>query len=66
MFDEGNTMKKRYGADKSLPPDAGQPAVERVEFVRELKKSAENPAPGMHRYMENAGYFDESCSRGTT
>ncbi len=59
MFDEGNTMKKRYGADKVFDLTLGNPVVEPpAEFVRELKKLAENPAPGMHRYMENAGYFD--------
>src|SRR5271157_1558115 len=59
MFDEGNIMKKRYGADKVFDLTLGNPIVEPpAEFFRELKKLAENPLPGMHRYMENAGYFD--------
>jgi aspartate aminotransferase len=29
-----------------------------VEFCKELKRLAENPLPGMHRYMANAGYAE--------
>lgn len=59
MFDEGNILKQRFGADKVFDLTLGNPIVEPpVEFFRELKKLAENPFPGMHRYMENAGYFD--------
>ena len=57
MFDEGNIMKKRYGADKVFDLTLGNPMVEPPEaFFIELKKLANNPVPGMHRYMENAGY----------
>ena len=57
MFDEGNIMKKRYGADKVFDLTLGNPMVEPPEaFFVELKKLANNPVPGMHRYMENAGY----------
>ena len=57
MFDEGNIMKKRYGADKVFDLTLGNPMVEPPEaFFVELKKIANNPVPGMHRYMENAGY----------
>ena len=57
MFDEGNIMKKRYGADKVFDLTLGNPMVEPPEaFFVELKKLANNPLPGMHRYMENAGY----------
>ena len=59
MFDEGNIMKKRYGADKVFDLTLGNPMVEPpAEFFRELKKLADNPVPGMHRYMENAGYLE--------
>ena len=59
MFDEGNIMKKRYGADKLFDLTLGNPMVEPPEaFFVELKKLANNPVPGMHRYMENAGYLD--------
>ena len=57
MFDEGNIMKKRYGADNVFDLTLGNPMVEPPEaFFIELKKLANNPVPGMHRYMENAGY----------
>ena len=59
MFDEGNIMKKRYGADKVFDLTLGNPMVEPPEaFFVELKKLANDPTPGMHRYMENAGYLE--------
>ena len=66
MFDEGNILKKSYGADKVFDLTLGNPIVEPpAEFVRELKKLAENPLPGMHRYMENAGYLDTRAAVAT-
>jgi aspartate aminotransferase len=66
MFDEGNILRKRYGADKVFDLTLGNPIVEPpAEFVRELKKLAENPLPGMHRYMENAGYLDTRTAVAT-
>jgi aspartate aminotransferase len=59
MFDEGNTMKKRYGADKVFDLTLGNPIVEPPEqFFIELKKLANRTTPGLHRYMENAGYLE--------
>jgi aspartate aminotransferase len=59
MFDEGNILRQKYGADKVFDLTLGNPVVEPPpEFHRELKKLAEKPLPGMHRYMENAGYAD--------
>lgn len=57
MFDEGIILKKRFGADNVFDLSLGNPVVEPPpEFVQEFKKLANNPIPGMHRYMENAGY----------
>ena len=57
MFDEGNIMKSRYGADKVFDLTLGNPIVEPpAAFFVELKKLADSNTPGMHRYMENAGY----------
>ncbi len=57
MFDEGATLKQRYGADKVFDLSLGNPVMEPpAEFHRELRKLAENPLAGMHRYMPNAGY----------
>jgi aspartate aminotransferase len=65
MFDEGNILKQKYGADKVFDLTLGNPIVEPPpEFHRELKKLAEKPLPGMHRYMENAGYVDTRVAVG--
>jgi len=57
MFDEGATLKQRHGADKVFDLSLGNPVMEPpAEFHRELRKLAENPLAGMHRYMPNAGY----------
>jgi aspartate aminotransferase len=57
MFEEGIALKQRYGAENVFDLSLGNPVMEPpVEFVRELKRLAENPLPGMHGYMENAGY----------
>ena len=57
MFEEGADLKQRYGKENVFDLSLGNPVVEPPpEFDRELRKLAENPLPGMHRYMENAGY----------
>ena len=57
MFEEGAILKQRYGAENVFDLSIGNPVMEPpVEFNQELKKLVENPLPGMHRYMENAGY----------
>jgi len=57
MFEEGEKLRKIYGADKVYDFTLGNPDVEPPEeFNRELQKLAANPIPGMHRYMSNAGY----------
>jgi aspartate aminotransferase len=57
MFEEGATLTAKYGAENVYDFTLGNPAVEPPEaFRRELRKLAENPFPGMHRYMNNAGY----------
>ena len=59
MFEEGIALKKLHGPDKVFDLTIGNPMLEPPEaFSRELKKLVENPRPGMHRYMENAGYTD--------
>jgi aspartate aminotransferase len=57
MFEEGIALKKIHGDDKVFDLTIGNPMLEPPEeFNRELVKLASNPRPGMHRYMENAGY----------
>lgn len=57
MFEEGVSLKQRYGEEHVFDLSLGNPVMEPpLELQQELKKLAENPPPGMHRYMENAGY----------
>jgi len=57
MFEEGAVLKQRYGEQNVFDLSLGNPIMEPpAEFDRELKKLAKQPLPGMHRYMENAGY----------
>jgi aspartate aminotransferase len=57
MFEEGLALKQKHGADKVFDLSLGNPIVEPPpEFKSELVRLAQNPVPGMHRYMENAGY----------
>ncbi|MFA5308314.1 MAG: pyridoxal phosphate-dependent aminotransferase [Dehalococcoidales bacterium] len=57
MFEEGIAMKKEFGAENVYDLSLGNPIMEPPpEFRRELKRLANEPFPGMHGYMENAGY----------
>lgn len=57
MFEEGADLREQYGADNVYDFTLGNPDVEPPEaFKRALLLLAESPAPGMHRYMNNAGY----------
>ncbi len=57
MFEEGASLKQQYGEENVFDLSLGNPVMEPpIEFHQELKRLAENPLPGMHRYMENAGY----------
>jgi aspartate aminotransferase len=59
MFEEGASLKKQFGEANVFDLSLGNPVMEPpAEFRRELKRLAENPLPGMHRYMENAGYAE--------
>jgi aspartate aminotransferase len=57
MFEEGIAMKKEFGAENVFDLSLGNPIMEPPpEFKSELRRLAEHPFPGMHGYMENAGY----------
>jgi aspartate aminotransferase len=57
MFEEGAILKQRYGEENVFDLTLGNPVMEPPpEFKRELERLVRNPLPGMHRYMENAGY----------
>ncbi len=59
MYGEAAILKQQYGEESVFDLSLGNPVMEPpAEFYRELRKLAENPIPGMHRYMENAGYAE--------
>ena len=59
MFEEGMVLKQRHGAENVFDLSLGNPVTEPPpEFFEELRRIANNPTPGMHRYMPNAGYVE--------
>ena len=59
MFEVGIAMKRQYGEEKVFDLSLGNPVVEPPpQFHQELRRLAENPIKGMHRYMPNAGYSE--------
>jgi len=57
MFEEGIILKQKYGEENVFDLSLGNPIMEPpAKFKQELRKIDKNPVPGMHRYMENAGY----------
>jgi len=59
MFEEGAELKRQHGAENVFDLSIGNPVMEPPdELRRELRRLAENPPPGMHRYMENSGYAE--------
>lgn len=59
MFEEGEKLRKQFGADKVFDFSLGNPDIEPPETVKQaLKKAVMSDAPKMHGYMSNAGYPD--------
>ncbi len=59
MFEEGIMLARKVGADKVFDLSLGNPVIEPPpEFKQELLRLAKTSLPGMHRYMENAGYAE--------
>ncbi len=57
MFEEGAKLKKERGEENVFDFTLGNPTIEPPAALHErLKELASNPLPGMHRYMNNAGY----------
>lgn len=60
MFEEGNRLKKKYGADKVFDFSLGNPSVPAPDCVRETiidLVNSEDPTV-LHGYMNNAGFED--------
>lgn len=57
MFEEGITLKQKFGDENVFDLSLGNPIMEPPpEFFVELRRIADSPEPGLHRYMPNAGY----------
>ena len=57
MFETGITLKAQHGEKNVFDLSLGNPVVEPPDqFRQELRRLAENPIKGMHRYMPNNGY----------
>ena len=57
MFEQGAQLREKFGAENVYDFTIGNPSVEPPQAFRDaLKELADNPQPGMHRYMSNAGY----------
>ncbi|MDP6454283.1 MAG: pyridoxal phosphate-dependent aminotransferase [SAR202 cluster bacterium] len=59
MFEEGISLKQQFGEKNVFDLSLGNPIMEPPqEFFDELKRVAENPISGLHRYMPNAGFVE--------
>ncbi len=59
MFEEGIALKQKHGEKNVFDLTLGNPVFEPPEaFRQELRKWVNEPRPGQHRYMPNAGYPD--------
>lgn len=57
MFDQGEILKKKYGADKVFDFSLGNPDQEPPEeTLASLRKLVNSQEPNLHKYMNNAGY----------
>ncbi len=56
MFEEGAELKARLGTEKVFDFTLGNPDLEPpARFKEELVSAAQDPRPGLHAYMPNAG-----------
>jgi aspartate aminotransferase len=59
MFEEGEELKRLYGAENIFDFSLGNPNLEPPASLKKaLKALADCPIPGMHRYMPNCGYSE--------
>ena len=57
MFEAGLALKAEIGPENVFDFSLGNPYLEPPElFQQALRDLADNPPPGMHRYMPNAGF----------
>jgi len=57
IFEEGPELIRKHGAHNVFDLSIGNPVMDPPPEVRHhIKRLLETPPPGLHRYMENAGY----------
>lgn len=57
MFEEGDRLRKLHGPDQVYDFTLGNPDLDPPDSVTmRLRALAQDPVPGMHKYMSNAGY----------
>jgi aspartate aminotransferase len=57
MFEEGDRLRQIHGPDRVYDFTLGNPDLEPPDAVaKRLQALAQDPQPGMHKYMSNAGY----------
>jgi aspartate aminotransferase len=57
MFEEGGRLREKFGDENVFDFTLGNPNIDPpAKFYDELRSIANAPAPGIHRYMSNAGY----------
>ena len=58
MFEQGEKLRKEFGAENVFDFSLGNPDIEPPAVVKEaLKKAVLSDVPGLHGYMSNAGYL---------
>ena len=59
MFEQGNEMKERYGAENVFDFSLGNPNMEPPDKFREvMDELIKDTSPGRHGYMPNAGFLE--------
>lgn len=59
MFEEGGRLRQQFGDENVYDFTLGNPNIDPpAKFYEELRGVANDPKPGIHRYMSNAGYDD--------
>ncbi|MDY7037590.1 MAG: pyridoxal phosphate-dependent aminotransferase [Thermodesulfobacteriota bacterium] len=59
MFEEGTRRKARYGEENVFDFSLGNPNLEPpLKFKQVLRELADDPDPGQHAYMPNAGFIE--------
>jgi aspartate aminotransferase len=58
MFEEGQSLRQRFGADRVYDFSLGNPIAEPPPaFQQALRELSQEPPKGMHRYMPNNGFL---------